>query len=44
MKNLGLLATLKAKKGKEMEVSNFIKEAENWQGKRRKQLLGIRLK
>lgn len=29
MKNLGLLATLKAKKGKEMEVSNFIKEAVN---------------
>ncbi len=29
MKNLGLLATLKAKPGKEMEVSNFIKEAVN---------------
>lgn len=29
MKNLGLLATLKAKKGKEMEVLNFIKEAVN---------------
>ncbi len=29
MKNLGLLATLKAKSGKEMEVENFIKEAVN---------------
>ncbi|SDS60380.1 Quinol monooxygenase YgiN [Gillisia sp. Hel1_33_143] len=29
MKKLGLLATLKAKPGKEMEVSNFIKEAVN---------------
>ncbi len=29
MKNLGLLATLKAKEGKEMEVLNFIKEAVN---------------
>ncbi|RKS53024.1 hypothetical protein BC962_1269 [Gillisia mitskevichiae] len=29
MKNIGLLITLKAKEGKEMEVSNFIKEAVN---------------
>lgn len=29
MKNLGLLATLKAKEGKEMEVLNFIREAVN---------------
>lgn len=29
MKKLGLLVTLKAKPGKEMEVSNFIKEAVN---------------
>lgn len=29
MKNLGILVTLKAKKGKEMEVSNFIREAVN---------------
>jgi len=29
MKNLGLLATLKAKEGREMEVLNFIKEAVN---------------
>ena len=29
MKNLGLLATLKVKSGKEMEVENFIKEAVN---------------
>ena len=29
MKNIGLLATLKAKKGRELEVLNFIKEAVN---------------
>ena len=29
MKNIGLLATLKAKEGREMEVLNFIKEAVN---------------
>tara|TARA_R100000935_G_scaffold28407_1_gene48774 strand:- start:494 stop:787 length:294 start_codon:yes stop_codon:yes gene_type:complete len=29
MKKLGLLATLKAKSGKELEVENFIKEAVN---------------
>lgn len=36
MKNLGLLAVLKAKEGREMEVSNFITEAVNLARKEKK--------